>query len=123
DEAQRATARRAEEERVAVDARRKATENFGHFIGTASATLVGLFAYFLPSIVGRRKRNSGAIFVMNLFLGWMCIGWVIALVGACTKDSSMETLADQHLENLSRRGRGPNPDRLPKGDGHGRYLE
>ncbi|MFQ5882888.1 MAG: superinfection immunity protein [Candidatus Methylomirabilales bacterium] len=44
--------------------------------------------YFIPSIVGtvRDKRNIGAIFVLNIFLGWTLIGWVVALVWAVAKD-------------------------------------
>lgn len=42
--------------------------------------------YFLPTIVGRKKKNAGAIFVLNLFLGWTLIGWVIALTWACCHD-------------------------------------
>ena len=122
EEARLAAERRAEQERVAAEERRKATEAMFQFIAIAIAIVVGLFIYFIPSIVGRRKRNAGAIFVMNLFLGWIFIGWVIALIWACTRDSSMETLADQHLDNL-RRPRDPYPDRLPRGGGRGPYLE
>jgi hypothetical protein len=49
--------------------------------------VVGIL-YFLPSIVGGNKQNSGAIFVLNLFLGWTMLGWVIALVWAMTEDSN-----------------------------------
>ena len=42
--------------------------------------------YFLPTIIGVSKRNGCAIFVLNLFLGWTFIGWVLALVWAFTKD-------------------------------------
>lgn len=42
--------------------------------------------YLLPTIVGRNKKNSKAIFVLNLFLGWTFIGWIIALIWATTKD-------------------------------------
>ena len=51
-----------------------------------AATLVGLGLYFLPAIIGFRKRNRIAILVLNLFLGWTFIGWVVALVWACTRD-------------------------------------
>lgn len=45
--------------------------------------------YFLPATVAsyRRKRNTGAILVLNLFLGWTLLGWVIAFVWAMTKDA------------------------------------
>jgi hypothetical protein len=45
--------------------------------------------YFLPAIVARKRnhRNTVAIFVLNLFLGWTLIGWVAALVWALTNDT------------------------------------
>ncbi|MEN9945340.1 MAG: hypothetical protein RLY18_1298 [Pseudomonadota bacterium] len=46
-------------------------------------TLLSLF-YFLPVAIAfyRKRTNTGAIFALNLFLGWSFIGWVIALVWA-----------------------------------------
>jgi hypothetical protein len=38
--------------------------------------------YFLPAIIGRDKRDSTGIFLLNLFFGWTVIGWVIALIWA-----------------------------------------
>ena len=40
--------------------------------------------YFLPAIIGRDKRDAAGIFLLNLFLGWTVIGWVIALTWACS---------------------------------------
>jgi Superinfection immunity protein len=39
-------------------------------------------AYFLPTIISGtcRHRHAGAVFVLNLFLGWTFLGWVIALI-------------------------------------------
>ena len=51
-----------------------------------------LFLYFIPSIVGRHKRNFWAIFALNLFLGITFIGWVIALVWALTKDAPQQNI-------------------------------
>jgi hypothetical protein len=53
------------------------------------ATTVGL--YMLPWIVAlmRHKRNSAAIFMCNLFLGWTMIGWVVSLVWAFTHDPAV----------------------------------
>lgn len=42
--------------------------------------------YFLPTIIGRNKENSTSILMLNLFLGWTFIGWVVALVWATSKD-------------------------------------
>lgn len=47
--------------------------------------LIGL-AYFLPTVVAamRRHHQGGAIFLLNLLLGWTFLGWVIALVWSAT---------------------------------------
>jgi hypothetical protein len=43
--------------------------------------------YFIPAIVGRKKRNSSAIFWLNFLLGWTFVGWVAAFIWALTQDS------------------------------------
>lgn len=45
--------------------------------------------HFLPTIVAalRRSRHTVAIFLINLFLGWTVIGWVIALAWAFTSET------------------------------------
>lgn len=50
--------------------------------------LVFLGIYFFPTIVaGIRKSNSlTQVFVLNLFLGWTILGWIIALIWAVGKD-------------------------------------
>ncbi len=45
-----------------------------------------VLVYFLPAIVASGKKNSGAIFVLNLLLGWTFVGWVIALVWALASE-------------------------------------
>lgn len=37
--------------------------------------------YFLPTLIasGRGVRNTGSIVVLNIFLGWTLVGWVVAL--------------------------------------------
>jgi hypothetical protein len=50
------------------------------------ATIILLVIYFIPSMVGEKKRNAGAIIALNLLLGWTVLGWIIALVWALTKD-------------------------------------
>jgi Superinfection immunity protein len=45
-----------------------------------------LLLYFLPTILARHKADAFAIFLVNLFLGWTVIGWLVALVWACAAD-------------------------------------
>ena len=49
---------------------------------------LGTVLYFLPSIIAlaRSKRDTLAIFLLNLFLGWSVIGWIVALVWAAKSD-------------------------------------
>jgi hypothetical protein len=51
----------------------------------------GFLMYFLPSIVAfaRNKRDTTSIVLLNFFLGWSVIGWVIALVWAFKVDAPM----------------------------------
>jgi hypothetical protein len=46
--------------------------------------IIGFCLYFLPTIIAfrRDRHNKGAILVLNLFLGWSVIGWVISMVWA-----------------------------------------
>jgi uncharacterized membrane protein YqaE (UPF0057 family) len=48
--------------------------------------LLGILAYFIPSILGRNKRNASAIFALNALLGWTILGWIGALIWALTVD-------------------------------------
>lgn len=48
----------------------------------------GFVMYFLPSIIAlaRSKRDIVGIVLLNFFLGWTMIGWVVALVWAVKTD-------------------------------------
>lgn len=50
---------------------------------------IALAIYLLPSIIAscRDHGQLGAIFALNLLLGWTIIGWVGALVWALIKKS------------------------------------
>lgn len=53
------------------------------------ATLIAIaIIYLLPTIIAilGKKENALAIFVLNLFLGWSMIGWIIALIWSVSKD-------------------------------------
>jgi len=44
-----------------------------------------ILLWWLPSIVGywRHVPNQGSVLVINAFLAWTIIGWVVALAMAC----------------------------------------
>ena len=48
--------------------------------------------YFIPTIVAisRDMHNKGSIIVVNVFLGWTLIGWVVALAIACGSNKSVQ---------------------------------
>ena len=48
--------------------------------------------YLLPTIVAvsNKKRNAGAVAVLNIFLGWTVLGWFIALIWATCKDAEVK---------------------------------
>ena len=50
------------------------------FLLITFAIVIYLAPWFIAT--GRNRHNSGAIFALNLFLGWSLIGWVVALVWA-----------------------------------------
>lgn len=52
----------------------------------SAATFAILAVYLIPSIVShvRHHRNTTAITVLNILLGWTALGWIIALIWACT---------------------------------------
>jgi hypothetical protein len=58
---------------------------FFHFFG------IWFVMYFLPSIIAfaKSKRDKLSIFLLNFFLGWSVIGWIIALVWAAKNDAPM----------------------------------
>lgn len=51
----------------------------------------GFVMYFLPTIIAfaRSKRDAAAILLLNLFLGWSVIGWIVAMVWAVKNDVPM----------------------------------
>jgi len=61
-----------------------------HFLGLLFFPLFGFgfVLYFLPAIIAfaRNKRDTTSILLLNFFLGWTAIGWVIALVWAVKTD-------------------------------------
>ena len=60
------------------------------FLFAALITLLSLF-YFLPFAIAfyRKRINTGAIFALNLFLGWTLRGWVFSLVWALKDEQTL----------------------------------
>ena len=58
----------------------------GSMLCVAVCVLLGLAVYVIPSIIafGRGHPNAGAICAVNLLLGWLFVGWVVALVWSFT---------------------------------------
>src|SRR5690554_4801536 len=59
------------------------------------AFAIGLGIYLIPYWVAvqREHHNAAAIGVLNLLLGWTLIGWVGALVWACTATRDRDAAA------------------------------
>ena len=52
---------------------------------TVILIIFAIAAYWAPSLVAgiRHVPNLGSVTVINLFLGWTVIGWIVALAMAC----------------------------------------
>ena len=65
-------------------------------IGAAELIVMALFLipYFIPTIIAliRKKSNTTAIFLLNFFLGWTFVGWIVSLIWAVTKDKEQQTI-------------------------------
>jgi len=46
--------------------------------------IVVILLYFIPSFVAWKKQCSTGVIILNIFLGWTFIGWVVALIWAVT---------------------------------------
>lgn len=54
-----------------------------------------LLVYFLPSLLAQDNKHKqlGSLFVINIFLGWMLIPWVLCLAWAVSQNNN------ENLEN------------------------
>lgn len=59
--------------------------------------ILSVVIYFLPAIVAqsRHHTSSNGICVLNLFLGWTILGWIIALVWAFSGNPEAERLQQE----------------------------
>jgi hypothetical protein len=58
--------------------------------------IVFLVPYFLPSIIAfsRGKDNAAGVFILNFFLGWTLIGWVVCLVWGLSANKSTTVIVN-----------------------------
>ena len=52
--------------------------------------IIGLSIYFIPSIIGWNSKKASGILVLNIFLGWTFLGWVIALIWAVSAEKEIK---------------------------------
>ncbi len=48
--------------------------------------VIFFMVYFTPTIAAIGKKGLAGVFVINFFLGWTLIGWVVALAWAVSSD-------------------------------------
>lgn len=70
----------------------------GAVVAIAWILAVCTFFYLLPWAIAatRNKSNQGGIFLINFFLGWSFIGWVISLAMACGADPQTNVVVVNH---------------------------
>ena len=70
-------------------------------LAIAVGVIVGILIYFLPTIVGfkKHKLNKISIFLLNLFLGWSLVGWVIALVWATKHEQNIKIENNNYINH------------------------
>lgn len=56
-----------------------------------------MFLYFMPALLAtsRDHRDHLAILMVNIIFGWTLIGWVFALIWACTGNIEPKTVAEK----------------------------
>lgn len=65
-------------------------------------TIPFLLLYFLPTIFAfsRKKNNKGIIFLINFFLGWSVIGWIVSLIWALSSDNNQTIILNNNPLNV-----------------------
>jgi Superinfection immunity protein len=68
--------------------------------------VLAALVYFVPSFVAvsRCHQNTSAILILNIFLGWSFVGWVIALVWSFTEVKRREPSGGPRVFSDPRRG-------------------
>ena len=54
-----------------------------------SLCIFAILFYFLPAIIAKKRDHANAtpIALVNFFFGWSVLGWLVALIWACTSNT------------------------------------
>ena len=65
--------------------------------------VVVLLVYFGPALIAYKAghANTTGVALLNLFLGWTLLGWVVALVWACSRQSAPEKVQPAEAREAS----------------------
>ena len=59
----------------------------GGLLGMLPMLIIMSGAYFVPTIIAVAKRNHRTrVILINIFLGWTIVLWILSLVWACKRD-------------------------------------
>ncbi|MDR1939344.1 MAG: superinfection immunity protein [Clostridiales bacterium] len=49
--------------------------------------IASIFVYFIPTVIAlsRNHRNKVGVILLNIFLGWTFVGWIVSLVWSFSK--------------------------------------
>jgi len=76
------------EDKIVNPTREDRVETFDYFNWIYFVIILIIFIiYFLPFIIARKKSFGKQVLILNLFLGWTFIGWVIALIWAVKEEN------------------------------------
>jgi hypothetical protein len=92
----------------------------GHVVFAWVVTVLTV-GYMLPWAIAAsgRKSNTASVAVINLLLGWTFVGWIIALVMACSADQMALAVAPSVQVNVMNAT--PPPGWYPDASGIQRY--
>jgi hypothetical protein len=83
--------------------------NIGNGIGAVFLLGVILALYFLPTIIANSRAHTStmAIVVLNTLVGWTVLGWIVALVWACSgKDNAAEVSRQRYAQMMAAKSAG-----------------
>jgi uncharacterized membrane protein len=75
-------------------------------VGALALIAIVVALYFLPTIVANSRGHisTAGILVLNVLLGWTVLGWIFALVWACSgKDNAAEASRQRYAQMLAAR--------------------